>query len=1181
MRFDSSYTSANDSQDHRVIRNRTRRIGPRRLRMPFTGSALHLRFNVLMVALVSLLGALSATAQSGRHAPDPDARRKALVEPSFTELSEPFVRFRIYTDGGQLFTYDAAQPGDVVRDRPGWLILWYDGEVEELFVFEQLLYDDWDLGWAMTNLRTDCESDVRSFTDLLPGLEDAMDMALHLEPEDVLGRADRNKSPDNRPGTTDAEVDERSLEVKADEAPGEGDTLDAGAAPQNELRRRRRVRAGTWVPATSENLMIIMGFDPSADLGGPGPIFIEEPPPGDGKDPDDPSDCQGPPLQWGLYSLPAPGGKEGNRPIADAGEIVEEIELILECCPGLIPCGGVCCDTKCCGGESCCEQAFGYKCCETTCCPEEDDCCGDRCCPGDCCPGEESYCCKGECCEGPCCSFGCCHEHPDGICCGDICCEDGSDCCTGQDRCCEPGKFCWGDTCCENGETPCEYEGEYYCCPEGVECCAGGCCDWWQGPYECCDGNCCAQLEGERCCLHTLCYDTETEQCCEDDEGNAFKCPEEVECCDNGECCPVGYWCCGMCCPDGSNCCGDTCCDLTCHQCDWDTETCIKRPDETPCPDGQCCDGECCTTDCCGSVCCDEGMYCCNEELSLCCAGGTGFAGDDGGEDCCGTQCCARGHFCCDEETHCCPDGQECCGDGECCDTDAGEECCPGSEECCTEDMPCCWGTECCDPENCCGNGECCNEPCEGCIDHGALSGGMITVEPEVVCLGDQITFELSEVVDSGGIKRVFCSAKEKIPPVTPEYEWVITKPDGSMIEGSGAVATVVADEPGTYSVTFTATADRDCPPEALEVGPANAEATQCSVSLSSETGEPCESVELTLTGNCVQDCDSMLYTIEPQFPSGYEFVEPWLSVFAPEPSFDCTGQPEVRTVSVQIHGDAPPGPVPLLVQATTANGTTCEATGVVTVDRDPYDIVEVRYKTFIAPSALSTPFNPALLDFFAGDDRWFGYGVGPSRSFQSTTVTLEPGNPSGQIGIPVNQFSATYGYDDEPDGSDVTACPHCAGSYGDWCLVSGATADCVLTAVPGQGGNVLTVSHSRVSGVEVKVQFDLKGTNPCGTGIPGPDTPPIDADLNLHFRQVCIGSELQPMEFRLYGTHDGFPWHEVYVNSTRVYEHDPCCTGEGPDSLFGEGDHEFETTDLCHQQIPPLDEWREVPGVP
>lgn len=102
-----------------------------------------------------------------------------------------------------------------------------------------------------------------------------------------------------------------------------------------------------------------------------------------------------------------------------------------------------------------------------------------------------------------------------------------------------------------------------------------------------------------------------------------------------------------------------------------------------------------------------------------------------------------------------------------------------------------------------------------------------------MVCIGGTITFTVTGVVDSGGVKRVDCSAKTWIPPATPTYTWRITKPDGTIVPplteppGPGGVATVVADQPGTYSVTFKASARRECPPADLQIAPANKDTCQ------------------------------------------------------------------------------------------------------------------------------------------------------------------------------------------------------------------------------------------------------------------------------------------------------------------------------------------------------------------
>lgn len=319
-----------------------------------------------------------------------------------------------------------------------------------------------------------------------------------------------------------------------------------------------------------------------------------------------------------------------------------------------------------------------------------------------------------------------------------------------------------------------------------------------------------------------------------------------------------------------------------------------------------------------------------------------------------------------------------------------------------------------------------------------------------------------------------------------------------------------------------------------------------------------------------------MGFSFAPQYPPAFSMIAPWLTI-SPGSTITCAGDAQTRTVSVTIHEDAPPGPVPIVVTASAPGGSQCQATGTVTVNR-VYTPVEVRLRLFIAPDAVELPAAFWLYDFDEGDNRWFNYAAMTFRSFQQTSVTLGPAYPDGgPVGSATNLFGTTRAFYDDPDFSDVVPCPHCAGSYGDWCLVAGATAECAATPIPGQGGNVLTIQHTRVSGSEVKLRMDAIGYNGCEGG----QVPSLGATLTVHFRQVCQGGTLGPMEFRLYGEHDGFPWHELYMNAVGVYGHDPCCTNEGPGSLFPPMEWDFEGTDTCHFTQTPLNQWQTVPGIP
>jgi len=123
-----------------------------------------------------------------------------------------------------------------------------------------------------------------------------------------------------------------------------------------------------------------------------------------------------------------------------------------------------------------------------------------------------------------------------------------------------------------------------------------------------------------------------------------------------------------------------------------------------------------------------------------------------------------------------------------------------------------------------------------------------------------------------------------------------------------------------------------------------------------------------------------------------------------------------------------------------------------------------------------------------------------------------------------------------------------------------------------------------RINDSEVNLIIDLVGKNPCANQSL---VPAIDAHVKLFFRQVCdqtVG--LGTMEFRVEGWYNGFPWHEMYLNRVEVFRHDPCITGDTPNSLF-----DFLSKILYQEFIPdpndgdgfgdgrPLGEWHDVPG--
>lgn len=637
---------------------------------------------------------------------------------------------------------------------------------------------------------------------------------------------------------------------------------------------------------------------------------------------------------------------------------------------------------------------------------------------------------------------------------GDDPCPPGSDLCCGVQcaRCesCSNGE-CARIPCCDVPCDLCETCVNDICVPNPDPCC-GVICD----PCSSCVGGGCTLPD--LCCGKSCppCQRCEDGNCVQDDPCCRKVCPD-CQSCQNGVCVPDDLCCnhpcedCERCrlgqCIETDPCCGKTC--LPCETCE--NGICIK-PDP-------CCGKICNDCHSCQNGTCVPDSGCCGQECAAChrCSGGECIWECNSGDSCCNSRCCSGS--CCGDS--CCPAGRVCCGE-QCCPVSGPAFCCPGAPGGC-----CRAGT------NCCGNGECCEEECEGCLDNGTLAGGIIEVEPPMVCIGDAMTFSVSGIVDSGGIKRVECSASEAIPPVTPTYAWTCTLPPlppshtPRTQSGSGSSIAITADAPGVYSCSVTATAERECPPEPTTIGPA-------------------------------------------------ECVTP-----------------------------------------------------------DDYQTVEILYKTFISCEVAGpTPPDFTLYDFFRGDNRGFGYGFGASqsRTYQKSTITVDPTVPQRQIGLLTQVINISQGFDDSPTGSDVVPLiiPTCGGqcSYG---FVQGATPECSGSTPDPVGTGLLAITITPLDHLTVLVYYMNRAQDQCETFVPG-----IDIDLNILFRQRCVDGALQPLEYKANGSYDGYPWHELYLNGVLVFSHDPCLTGEGPMSMFPPAEHRFEANE---EGLPtPLADWQPVP---
>jgi hypothetical protein len=253
------------------------------------------------------------------------------------------------------------------------------------------------------------------------------------------------------------------------------------------------------------------------------------------------------------------------------------------------------------------------------------------------------------------------------------------------------------------------------------------------------------------------------------------------------------------------------------------------------------------------------------------------------------------------------------------------------------------------------------------------------------------------------------------------------------------------------------------------------------------------------------------------------------------------------------------------------------------------FETVEIKYKTFIACEVAGpTPMSPLHYDFFKGDNRGFDYNASPgqSRTWQRLVATVDPFTANGIVSNPLQAMGITKGYDDDPDGSDVMplANPYCGASlqcaYG---FVPGATAECTEQIVDPVSAGVLSIEVLRISALEIEVHIVVDAYDQCQGAWKVPNE---NTDLTLRIRKLCQNGLLGSTQFRGYGTYDGYPWLELYLNAVLEYSHDPCRTNDTPWSMMPViGNYEFTNPpidpDTEEPITQPLTDWQDVEPPP
>lgn len=238
------------------------------------------------------------------------------------------------------------------------------------------------------------------------------------------------------------------------------------------------------------------------------------------------------------------------------------------------------------------------------------------------------------------------------------------------------------------------------------------------------------------------------------------------------------------------------------------------------------------------------------------------------------------------------------------------------------------------------------------------------------------------------------------------------------------------------------------------------------------------------------------------------------------------------------------------------------------TVDPDPdgpdggggggaceYTPITVEFAAFMAMSAAKLPLGPTdSYRYTSGDNRTYGNpGPSNSRVYMRAQISMNP-----QAAHPLNDErhqAITIAHFDSPPGTDIldTGQLHCGENFR-YIRKQAYTAGCVE---PSTGWtDILKGQYTDAQGRLVRwVEF-------VSNAFPGclPIVFAMDARIKVEFRQGCFNGVLTPLEFRVSGKHDGFPWYEVRIDGFPVYIFNACFPPDGspngPLDLVGFADH-------------------------